>query len=386
MTRLCILHCGQPKTGTSSLQRFLAENAGELARHGILYPTLALPKDPSTLLPWVGYQHGPGLRQQEKQAEVINPASDLGQIRRQIETLDHDVLVLSAEYLFYNLFYGGFDYTVTYLRDRGYRIETINYLRDQPGWLNSLYAQTCKTGEGQGRFDAFCTNLINRNEMPRNGTGPIIGGSLHYARLADPTLHTWGRHSFRPFSEEVRARGIEADFLATLREVLARNGKAATLTEAACQALRPTPRSNDRDGTVLVALCRQIGNMVVRRIPSPRPLIPLRKRGERAVYPAAVAALEKLGIRDPKFQALTPQRDADLRRIFVESNEVFARTIWGCGWRDVFPPESQDRLVCNDLAECDDAELHAHYEAALPLARANLRRALDRFAPPLPQP
>jgi hypothetical protein len=38
MARLCILHTGLYKTGTSSLQNFLAVNADRLLDAGVLYP------------------------------------------------------------------------------------------------------------------------------------------------------------------------------------------------------------------------------------------------------------------------------------------------------------------------------------------------------------
>ncbi len=378
--KIAILHCGQAKTGTSSLQRFLAENAPVLAQHGILDPTLTMRKGAAPPLPWVGFQHSPGLMQLEAQGQKVAPNSDLGQITRQIDTVPHDVLILSAEYLFFNLFYAGANHPVTFLKDRGYRLESISYLRDQPDRLNSLYAQKCKTGQWQGGFDAFCAHRLRNSRHIPGEVLPIVARGLHNDRLAFPDLNPWGRHTFRPFSAEVKARGIEADFLETLREILSRNAVAPGLTKAVCDTFHPTARSNDRDGTILVALCRQIGKMVVRRTASQDRQSRQRQRGERAVYPAAVAALEALGIADPKFNGLTVARETSLRQVFANTNEIFARKVWGCSWAELFPPIPSDRLISNDLDESSDLLLAESYKEALPVARKELRKALDAIA------
>ena len=362
------------------MQRVLAENVKGLAVHGILYPTLTARQNVAPPLPWVGYQHGPALAQLEGKAQKVAPMSDLGQITRQIDTMDHDVLVLSAEYLFVNLFYSGADQTISFLKDRGYQIETISYLRDQPERINSLYAQRCKTGQWQTGFDAYCTHRRRKFRQLDVKGEPMVARGLHHDRLASPEQNAWGRHTFRPFSSAVKARGIEADFMQTMRDVLAHNALAPTLTELACQSFHPAARSNDRDGTILVALCRQLSKMVVRRTAANPKNSREQQRGERAVYPAAVAALEAVGVADPKYQALTPARDAELRQMFFETNEVFAKTVWGCAWADVFPVVAAERLISNDLDECHDADLTEGYRKALPIARKELRKALDGIA------
>ncbi|RMF38855.1 MAG: hypothetical protein D6754_06580 [Alphaproteobacteria bacterium] len=40
--RICIIHAGMPKTGSSALQSFLARGARRLRRRGMLYPRTGL--------------------------------------------------------------------------------------------------------------------------------------------------------------------------------------------------------------------------------------------------------------------------------------------------------------------------------------------------------
>ena len=50
MKRICYLHIGGPKTGTSSIQLFLSENRDSLNRHGLLFPR-SVGQPASTLFP-----------------------------------------------------------------------------------------------------------------------------------------------------------------------------------------------------------------------------------------------------------------------------------------------------------------------------------------------
>ena len=78
--KLCILHCGHPKTGTSSLQRYLAANADNLAEHGILYPIIQRPPDRPPAMPWAGFQNGAALKALARPKQSTRKFDELRQI------------------------------------------------------------------------------------------------------------------------------------------------------------------------------------------------------------------------------------------------------------------------------------------------------------------
>ena len=187
--KLCIMHCGQPKTGTSSLQRYLAANADRLREHGILYPVFQRRKTELEAVPWAGYQHGVPLKSIARSASAHAKGSKSDQFLRSIEELPHDVLLLSAEFLFKLLFLYNRKYERTweYFTDRGYQIETITYLRDQPDRLNSAYIQQTKTANTHASFEEFC-----EKRMGDSADEDESGSSFFYDRLLAPALHATG--------------------------------------------------------------------------------------------------------------------------------------------------------------------------------------------------
>lgn len=337
--RLCVLHAGQPKTGTTSLQTWLSANASGLRAHGVLYPLLGRTEGEKKR------QHGKVLREIAGQRKLGRRAGLAGELEAEIAAEPHDVLLLSAEYLFNALFFRERAAIRDWLGARGYRIETLAWLRDQPDYLNSAYVQQVKKAHEVMDFDAY---VERRGEAdPEEGTFT----STWYGRLALPRHRRWGRHGFRPYGAAVRDRGIEADFMAALAEVLDRHGLAQGLAAAAARDFAPPERANESDGPVMVAAGRRIARLLAGSY---------RKRRLKFVtagaYDILAAVLRELGIREPRYSALTPDRYARIRDRYRETNALFARRIWGRDWEEVFPERDPAALRSNDIDESGDAE------------------------------
>jgi hypothetical protein len=324
--KLCVLHCGHPKTGTSSLQRDLTANAATLADHGILYPRLERPAGRPAALPWAGYQHGPALKALVRPGKSTFP---LDQLQAILDETPHEVVLLSAEFLMEALFYLRQSAIWDWLTAQGYRIETISYLRDQPERLNSAYAQKCKTASFYLGFDAYCAGL--------SGQAAPVGGDaaslrMFYGLLSEEGAHGWGRHTFRPYSAAIKERGVEADFMESLGGILARHGLAPGLTAAVVGGFARPARANDSDGVLLVALCRDLARRIEAKFQvdrSPQPLC-------RAAYLCATGVIAEMGVTDAKYSALTAARVTRLRGVFAPGNGVLAMRACRC-WDGVFP-------------------------------------------------
>lgn len=136
------LHIGMPKTGSSALQVFFAKNRERLYEDGIWYPEL-----------------NAGIKVEEKprvfggNAEIFTTFSmeveDMGKETRQLfedtckKLHDHDKdILLSCERLFTCS-------AIVYknLKDRGFDVKIIVYLRRQDLWGESSWNQNIKTGD-----------------------------------------------------------------------------------------------------------------------------------------------------------------------------------------------------------------------------------------------
>jgi hypothetical protein len=138
MGKRLILHVGQSKTGTSTIQDFLAHNRRRLARQaGLLYP-----------------QAGRQGAAHHRIAALFLPAGNAGWIRREdaevlragleeeMEQNGPGAVVISSEALFNARSIGdvrGFF--------SGFSVEILVILRRQDRWLDSLYQHQLKVGE-----------------------------------------------------------------------------------------------------------------------------------------------------------------------------------------------------------------------------------------------
>ena len=138
MTKRLILHVGQPKTGTSTIQDFLAHTRRRLWREaGVLYP-----------------QTGRQGAAHHRIAALFLPAGSAGWIPREdavslrsnldeeIAQTATDTVVISSEALFNAR-------SITDVRSffDGFTVEILVILRRQDRWLDSLYQHQLKVGE-----------------------------------------------------------------------------------------------------------------------------------------------------------------------------------------------------------------------------------------------
>ena len=90
-------------------------------------------------------------------------------------------------------------------------------------------------------------------------------------------------------------------------------------------------------------------------------------------------AIEKLGLTDGKYNALTPERYARIRSTFAESNDVVARRLWGKNWIDVFPDLEPSKLVSTDVDDTDDPAMRQQVKEALEYANERFSAAISKY-------
>jgi hypothetical protein len=358
--KLCILHCGQPKTGTTSLQAYLSANASRLREHGILYPLLGRTEEDRR-------QHGRLMRELDGVRKPGGAGGWAEAFEDEIEAHPHEVLLLSAEYLFGSLYFAGARGAHDHLVARGYRIETLAWLRDQPEYLNSSYVQQVKNVHEPETFASFAARRsreVNRKGHP---------SATRFGVLATLGERLPGTHGFRPYAADVRERGIEGDFVLALHAILDRHSFAPGLTAGEMAGWPVPPRANETEGPVLVAAARRVAGELAGGYR--KRMLKYVTRGAFDIVRQGVAAL---GIADGRYSGLTPARYAAIRAGFAATNETFARSVWGREWDEVFPPRDPATLASNDLDDTQDPEGLRQVEAVVAEVLPRIRRAARR--------
>lgn len=138
MPRQARIHIGFDKTGTSAIQKYLAENSAPILRQtGFLYPKvgrLGSEHIPIAHLAGFGFQ------------DSLGPDDRAGapQIERYLRREASESLVISSEHFCY----GAGPERFSRLHDLfgGYEVKIIVYVRSVAGWLRSLYGEMVKWG------------------------------------------------------------------------------------------------------------------------------------------------------------------------------------------------------------------------------------------------
>lgn len=329
----CILHIGSPKTGTTSIQSVLKRNQALFLQHGILVPTAG--------------QSGKGVHPSlvHKLAGLpVRPEwerADESFVRELKETSPHTVII-SAEFMWkLTQEKAKSDHLIESLRSLGLDIELLCYVRNQPQFLNSAYSQGVKTFQHGMRFDRYVKHQISRI------------GRLTYTKQIKVAEEHGVRLTARPFSAEIRKKGLIEDFL-------------NTVGVSSPDAFIQDAHFNQSVGPLYIATARKLFRQVVGK----RKLTMLQAR-------ECVRALRKevdlRGIEEPSYMGLTADLAQEIQQFYRESNDRFAQFAWGRSWSEVFASDVAQTFESNDF---DSIPATAD-------RRTTVREIADQLAPKL---
>lgn len=134
------LHIGMPKTGTTTIQFFLAQNAQALGRSGCLYPSTGQQYQAHHPIAALLLDRRPGLEWVDSLVPTRDP-SLLERLEKEIQQGACDTVIMSTE-LF--SFMRDTKKVVELLSD--YDVQILFFIRRQDYWLESLCRQEMKTG------------------------------------------------------------------------------------------------------------------------------------------------------------------------------------------------------------------------------------------------
>jgi len=318
--RVCYLHIGPHKTGSTSIQHALSASAKSLARLGLSYPTTLSPEGRRrrnhTPLARKTYLRLPGaLRDAPVWAEFSALIEDTpGSI---VVSSEHFAILLRRERWFERI--------IGFFEEHGFRVVVVAFVRDQPIWMNSWYTQDQKNFASRRSFAEFQAHVIKRGYMD----------PWAFLKLAmeHPAV------TVRPISfERAVKHGLARSFL-----------DAIGVPESF--KLEEPPRINPNFGVKGMFAAQEIMRRVDVRIRSLPNYIDL--------YEHFLKLMEGRGWEAVPYVGLTEERCRAIRERFAPANEAFAQAYFGRSWAELCPERRYEPSVFDFEAasEADRADV-----------------------------
>ncbi len=306
--RICYIHVGPHKSGTTSIQWFLQENRAELLKHGYFVPESETKR---------GAHHAlaealAGLDVGEHRQPVVTRS-----IRAIAETASEAVIISSealegilksrkhAEVFF------------DQIRELNCEPKLVLFPRNQPQWINSSYAFSVMSFR---RSDPFRSAAL--------GFAQSAGSRFsHWIELADN--HTLELIA-RPFRKETMAYGVITEFV-------------SSVGINSSQFRDSEIRRNEAVGPFTVSVAREVLRAAV------QPGKPLKWLQAEQCKRELAAHLEEAGLADAKYCGLSTSLARDIERELRSDNNSFAQSVWGRPWSEIFAADVTEEFTPNDF-------------------------------------
>jgi hypothetical protein len=303
--RICYIHVGPHKTGTTSIQWFLQENSAELLKHGYFVPESETKRGAHHALAErlagldVGEHRKPlvarsiaAIAETPAQAIIISSEALEGLLRNRPNTE-----------AFFNR-----------LRELSLEPKLILFPRNQPQWINSSYASTVTAFR---RSDSFESCAIGFAQSPDARFSRWIQlAETHGAELIA-----------RPFRKETLRRGVIPEFLRSI---------GITSSQFRDRAVR----RNEAVGPFTVSVAREI----LRSIGNQMTWLQAKKcKVELAQY------LRQSKCTDSGYSGLSTTLARHVEEELRSDNDVFAQRVWGKSWSEIFVADLTEEFTPNDF-------------------------------------
>jgi len=306
--RVCYIHIGPHKTGTTSIQWFLQENRAELLKHGYFVPESETRR---------GAHHAlaeglAGLELGEHREPLV--ANSI----RAIADTPSEVIIISSEALegilrnrrhaevFFNR-----------IKDLKLQPKLILFPRNQPQWINSSY---CSMVAAFRRSDSFESSAFGFAQSPD-------ARFLHWVELA--AVH--GAELIAcPFTKQTTARGVIPEFL-------------RRIGISSSQFRDGEIRRNIAVGPFTVSVARDVLRSIAK---TNNPLTWLqaeRCRKELAIY------LQQEGWADARYCGLNTSLARHIEQELQSDNNAFAQSVWSGPWTEIFAADLTAEFTPNDF-------------------------------------
>jgi hypothetical protein len=303
--RICYIHVGPHKTGTTSIQWFLQENSAELLAHGYFVPESETKRGAHHLLA----EGMAGLDIGEHREPLMKKS-----MTAMAETAARAIIISSEalEGLFRNrqntkAFFNR-------IQELDLQAKLILFPRNQSQWINSSYSSTVKSFR---RSDSFEPCAFGFAESP----------DARFSRWIE-LAETYGAELIaRPFHKETLRHGVIPEFLRSI---------GITSPQFRDRAVR----RNEAVGPFTVSVAREV----------------LRSIGKALTWLQAKKCKVKLAQHlrennciDAGYCGLSTALARHIEDELRSDNDVFAQAVWGKSWADVFAADISEQFVPNDF-------------------------------------
>ena len=309
--RICYIHIGPHKTGTSSIQWFLQENRAELLKHGYFVPESETKR---------GAHHAlaeglAGLDVGEHRQPLVTKS-----IQSITETASEAIIISSealegildsrkrAEIFFEQI------------RELNLEPKLVLFPRNQPQWINSSYAFSVMSFR---RADAFQVAALGFARSPGSRFS-------RWVELAD----VYGLELIaRPFTKETIACGVITEFV----RAIGINSSQFRDSEI---------RRNEAVGPFTVSVAREVLRAIA---PSGKTLKWLQAQQCKKQL---AAYLKDTGLADVRYCGLSTSLARQMEQELQSDNDAFAQSVWGKPWADIFAADVTEEFTPNDFEIC----------------------------------
>jgi hypothetical protein len=303
--RVCYIHVGPHKTGTTSIQWFLQENRAELLKHGYFVTEGDTRRGAHHTLAEGLAGLDVGMHREPMVVRSI----------RAIAQTPAKAIIISSEALEGLL--RNRQHTETFfnrIRELNLEPKLILFPRNQPQWINSSYASSVK---GFRRSDSFQSCVLRFVESPDH----------RFSRWIELTETYDAELVVRPFGRKTIARGVIPEFLETI---------GITSSDFRDREVR----RNEAVGPFTVTVAREV----------------LRSIGKQLTWLQARRCKVKLAdylrqnrIVDSGYCGLTTAMARDVEQELRADNDAFAQRMWGKSWAEVFAADVSEEFTPNDF-------------------------------------
>src|SRR5882757_4181214 len=303
--RICYIHVGPHKSGTTYIQWFLQENRAELLQLGYFVPESETKRGAHHALAEglagldVGEHREPLVARSiaaiaETPAEaIIIPSEALEGLLRNRQNIQ----------TFFNR-----------VRELNLEPKIILFPRNQPQWINSSYADMVKTFRRSDSFEACAFGFAQSPDA-------------RFSRWIELAETQGAELIARPFSKETLRRGVIPEFL-------------QSIGISSSQFRDHAVRRNEAVGPFTVSVARE----VLRSLGKEMTWLQTRKcKVELARY------LRQNKCADSGYCGLSSALARRVEEELRSDNDVFAQRVWGKSWADVFAADVTEEFTPNDF-------------------------------------
>ena len=309
--RVCYIHVGPHKTGTTSIQWFLQENREELLKHGYFVPESESKRGAHHAL----VESLCGLDVGEHRDRLVTKS-----VAALVET-PSEAIIISSEAL-EGILESRRHAAAFFSRIGELNLEPklILFPRNQPQWINSTYSSSVKSFR---RWDPFQSCALGF----ARSVGAKFSRWLALADAHDAELIA------RPFTKKTIARGVIPEFLGSIGINLSQFRDAQI-------------RRNEAVGPFTVSVARDVLRSIGETNKRLTWLQAKRCKVELAGY------LGKKGLTDAAYCGLTTTLARHIEQQLRSDNDAFAQRAWGRSWAEVFAADTAEEFTPNDLEAC----------------------------------